>query len=376
MKKSTLRWVPAIAVPALVVAGALTVPSMANASVNLPHKSAAGIVALAQKSAGTSFSGTIQETANLGLPDISSSNLGGSSSGTANVLAELTGTHKANVFVSGSSSERIQTLDNLAEQDVIRTGKTIWAYDSKTNTATHVTLPDSTSSGQYQSQSAQAQTPTEIATKALAEIGKYTTVATSSNVIVAGQKAYEITLTPKDSKTLVGDVTLAVDASTGVPLKASITAKGQTNAALSVQFTTISYSKPSASTFAFTPPKGATVKTITVPSKSTSAPSRLKHPGVTTQGQPTAGPAHRYSGTASKPVVLGSGWSTVVGTTLTAKQLKSIESSSITNEVLTPVTGGKVLQTALVSIYLGDNGAVYVGAVSATDLEAAVAAQK
>jgi outer membrane lipoprotein-sorting protein len=380
MKKSTLRWVPAISVPAVVIAGAVALPSMANATVSLPSKSAAEIVTLAQKSAGTSFSGTISETANLGLPEVPSSAFGGSSgSEVSSVVSQLTGTHKAKVYVKGNSAERVQTLDDLAERDFIRNGKDVWAYDSAAKTATHATLP-SHSSHSEPSEQATPQTPADVTAQALAQIGKYTTVTTSDNILVAGQKAYQITLTPKDSTTLISGVTLAVDASTGVPLKAVIDAKGQKDPAFSVAFTSIDYSTPSASTFAFTPPAGTKVTTLKTPTGKApvAGQSHTFHPDSLTQDGSSKKATHQ----AVKPTVIGSGWSTVVGVTLPAAS-KALESggesgksSALLDQILKPVSGGKVVQTALGSVFLTTDGKVYVGAVSATDLEAAVAAQK
>jgi len=373
MKKSSLRWVPALAVPAVVIAGAVAIPTMANADVTLPHKSAAGIVAFAEKSGSTAFTGSITETANLGLPDVSSlGSMGGSKSGTLqSTLSQLTGTHKAKVFVDGMAKQRVQTLDNLRETDVVRNGSSVWTYDSSKQTATRMTLPSKsaridTGVGATPLPNAATLTPTEAAQKALDAIGSYTQVTVSDNVRVAGQKAYQITLTPKnDQATLVGSVTLAVDGKTGVPLRVVVKAKGQADPAFSVAFTSIDYSTPSASTFRFTPPAGTKVQQVKNPVRS----SHPMHPGALTQ----KGAAAKARDLASKPVVSGSGWSTIVSAQVPAKALTST-STGMLDKVLTRVAGGRILQTALVSVYLTDDGHVYVGSVEASALEAAASA--
>lgn len=380
MKKSSLRWVPAIAIPAVVIAGVVAVPAVADADVKLPHKSAAGIVAFAEKSAGTSFSGSVTETANLGLPDLTSLGGSGSSSSSSDLqdaLAQLTGTHKSKVYVDGASKQRVQTLDDLKETDVIRNGRTVWAYDSNKKTATRLTLPSKsarldTSVGATPTPGATSLTPTEAAQKALDAIGDYTSVKASNNVRVAGQKAYQIKLTPKDAATLVGSVTLAVDAKTGVPLRVVVKAKGQSDPAFSVEFTSIKYTTPSASTFSFTPPKGTKVEQVKTPAHT----SRSVHPGLTQKDAiAKARSAAEARVAALQPVTLGSGWSTIVGATLPSGALEN-DPSGLVDKVLTKVDGGRVLQTALVSVYLTDDGRVYVGAVKASALESAVAAQK
>lgn len=365
MKKSSLRWVPAIAIPAVVIAGAVAIPQMASADVKLPSKSAAGIVAFAEKSVGTSFTGSVTETANLGLPDLSSFGSGGGSSSGSDVqdaLSQLTGTHKAKVYVDGKSKQRVQTLDDLKETDVVRNGLDVWAYDSEKKSAVHATLPAvrfDVGYGKMPLATSAPATPTEAAQKALDAVGEYTTVKVSDNVRVAGQKAYQITLTPKDDTTLVGSVTLAVDGETGVPLRVVVKAKGQADPAFSVAFTSISYDKPPADTFSFTPPKGTTVEKVTVPDNVTAHDRMQTKEGAIAKARAQA-----------QPVVIGSGWSTIVGAKLPADALSG-DSSGMLDQVLTKVDGGRVLQTALVSVYLTDDGHVYVGAVKASALEAA-----
>ena len=52
---------------------------------------------------------------------------------------------------------------------------------------------------------------------------------------------------------------IAIDASTGVPLEVRVEARSSTTPAVDLKFTSISYDRPAASTFAFTPPPGASV---------------------------------------------------------------------------------------------------------------------
>lgn len=382
-----LPWIAGIGVPALVIAGAVGIPAMANAAVNLPAKSASQIVALAEKSAGTSFSGTVTQTSDLGLPDLSALGGGGSSasgSSASDLLSQLTGTHTARVFVAGDSKARVQTLDTLAERDVIRDGSDVWAYDSAKKQAVHVTLPSKADAALPSTVPSAPATPSDIATEALDSIGQYTTVSTSDNVRIAGQKAYQITLTPKnDATTLVGSVELAVDASTGVPLRAAITAAGKTTPAFSVAFTSIDYSTPADSVFSFTPPKGTDVKTVDESKAATGVTgSHRMHPGAVgggtdgAAGTTNGGALSRGTGVAAseaRPTVSGSGWSTVFGFTLSAGQVAGLSSgdSALLDQVTTKVSGGRIIQTALVSALVTDDGHVYVGAVTPAALEAA-----
>ena len=91
-------------------------------------------------------------------------------------------------------------------------------------------------------------------------------VGVQRNVYVAGQAAYQLSLVPRSSKSLVGSVLIAIDASRRIPLRVEVFARASSALAYSVGFTSLTFGTPAASNFSFTPPPGATVKHVTVPS--------------------------------------------------------------------------------------------------------------
>jgi hypothetical protein len=107
-------------------------------------------------------------------------------------------------------------------------------------------------------------TPQQVAQQILAAVGKTTTVATQQNVAVAGQAAYQLTLAPKDRRSLVGHVSIAIDAQDSLPLRVQVYARGAASPAFSVGYTSLLFTRPAASNFSFRPPPGAKVKTIPV----------------------------------------------------------------------------------------------------------------
>ncbi|ROS51538.1 sigma-E factor regulatory protein RseB domain-containing protein [Frigoribacterium sp. PhB24] len=364
MKKST-RWATAAAVPVAVVAASIVVPAVsATADVDLPDKTPQQVLALAASSSEASYSGTIEQTSDLGLPDVSAQATGGgSSSDAAGALDLLTGSHTAKVYADGATKQRVQVIDDLAERNVIRDGSSVWTYDSKTKDATHATLPDR---GATEKPSALPdgttvpQTPAELADLVLSSIEPTTTVTADSDVRVAGRDAYQVVLTPKDSSTLVASATLTVDAETGIPLKVVVAAKGQSDPALSAGFTSVDFGAPAASVFAFTPPADATVTDVTVPTGAS--------------GRSEGDAAH------AEKTVIGSGWSTIVGVTPAAGSTDGTssadaDSTGLLDQLTTKVDGGRVLETSLVSVLLTDDGRVFAGAVDASTLQAAVAGQ-
>src|SRR4051812_34801917 len=66
---------------------------------------------------------------------------------------------------------------------------------------------------------------------------------------IAGRPAYTVRITPKRDAGLLGAAELAWDATTGVPLRAAVFAKGDTSPVLELKATDISYGRVAASTF-------------------------------------------------------------------------------------------------------------------------------
>ncbi|HEY4152762.1 MAG TPA: outer membrane lipoprotein carrier protein LolA, partial [Pseudolysinimonas sp.] len=292
--KNSVRWLPAVIAPVLIAAGAITIPAVANAASTPPTKTAQQVLALIAGSRDAAYSGTVEQTSDLGLPQLPSVGPGSSSTGsdaTSQILDLLTANHTARVFVDGPKKERLQVLDSLAERDVVRNGSDVWTYDSKTKTATHVDLSQSaprtpgqhfaspgatpqTDPGATPGPDADTLTPSALADKFLAAIEPSTKVSVSSTSSVAGRPVYQLELTPKTGSTLISSVTLSIDAKTGLPLKVVVDARGQKTDAFTVGFRSIDFSAPAASLFEFTPPKGATV---TTPKTDKPAPSTGSH---------------------------------------------------------------------------------------------------
>jgi outer membrane lipoprotein-sorting protein len=204
----------------------------------------------------------VQETANLGLPDLP----GSAASDPLSGLSLLSGSHTFRIWYDGPSRVRIAIPVTLGEADLRRDGRNVWLWDSKTSQATHYVLPAGSAGTPDQTTPMQnTPTPQQVARQILAAVGATTTVGLESSVMVAGQAAYQLSLAPKDSRSLIGQVRIAIDAGNSLPLRVQVFARGASSPALEVGYTSLSFARPAASNFPFTPPPGAKVKTITVP---------------------------------------------------------------------------------------------------------------
>ena len=371
MTKKWLRWTPAAIVPAVIAVGVLAVPLQAGA-VDLPDKSAAEVLAMIGQEQVDALSGTVEQTSALGLPDLGSTGMSGggadgaadaSTDAAASALELLSGSHTARVYFDGPAKARVQVLDRLAERDVVVNGSEIWFYDSDRNAAQHVVLPadagaaDAATEGKVPGG---VRTPAELANKLLAGLDASTEVTVGQDVEVAGRSAYEIVLTPKTSESLVGSIAIAVDSETGLPLRFTVQARGQSEPAFQVVLTNLSLDTPNADLFDFAPPAGATVEEIAIPAHDASGAEVPKGEALP-ERSPTA---------PGNLTVTGSGWDAVAEVTGAAVP-SELEASPLFSQLTTPVDGGRLFSTALMNVYLTDDGRAFAGSVSLERLQAA-----
>lgn len=351
------RW--AVPVAGLVVTGAVlagSLISVAQASPGLPSRTPAQLLAQVAGSVTPPLTGTVVETTSLGLPSLP---------GTANptsIASLLTGSHTVRVWYSGPRHFRLAVPESLSETDVIADGTTAWLWESTANAVTEYSLPADSTAPQTAPTTAPL-TPQQAAQQALAAVGQTTTVSVDSNVTVAGQPAYELVLAPKDSRSLVGQVQIAIDGKNGVPLRLQVYARGASSPAFQVGYTAIQFVTPAPADLTFTPPPGATVT-----HENLSAPSGSDHMrgDVATIGSGWLAVLDLPSAGLTAPGGSGSGHSV------------SGDSAAVLNTLLasaTPVSGawgsGRLLRTSLVSVLITDSGRMFVGAVQPSVLYAA-----
>jgi len=396
------RWaVPAGAVLAVggVIAGMTT--AGAQAAPVLPPRSAAQLLTDVATSAGPGpMTGTISETANLGLPALPGSD------SPSSAYSLLSGTHTFNIWYADPAHIRISEPVQLGESDLRVNGHQVWLWDSKTQTATHVvpsagaipvpggrnfaeplkpgfmphiykmpgrvcmirpvkgqakpaekcmkaipsklprqfrphvtklpggkvrvTLPGGktrtfTPAAPPKTWSLKhpgafkPPTPQQAARQILAAVGPTTTVSVQSNVTVAGQAAYQISLAPKDHRSLVGRIQVAIDGARHFPLRLQVFARGSAAPAFQVGFTSLTFGRPAASNFSFTPPSGAKVKKVGVPTGPLAGPfgpGALLGPrrGWYAYSPLSGGPSSNGGGFNNLPAprVVGQGWLSVL----------------------------------------------------------------
>ncbi len=253
-------------------------------------------------------------------------------------------------------------LGTLAETDVVRNGADVWVWTSDENSAQHFVLP-SDSEDDPEPPAPSVVTPQEAAEQALAAVDPTTRVTVDGTAEVAGRPVYELVLVPRDERSLVGQVRLAVDSETSMPLRVQVYAADATKPAFETGFTSVSFSTPDDSVFAFSPPPGATVEESELPTGS------LSKRGV--EPEDAAAP--------DGPTVVGEGWTSVVvlrgvnPDSMAAGSDPEGGAAATLMQALRPVSGeygsGRLLTTDLASALLLDDGRLLVGAVPPSILE-------
>jgi hypothetical protein len=270
------RWaVPAGAVAAVGIVIAGSVLARAQSTPVLPARTTAQLLAAADDPAAAlpAMTAVVQETASLGLPDLPGS------SDPLSALSLLSGTHTFKIWYGGPGRVRVAVPVSMGETDLRLDGRSAWLWNSQTNRATHYLLPGSAgpagSAGVAPPAGAPAPgipTPQQLARQILAAAGPTTTVGLQQNLTVAGQAAYQLSLAPKDGRSLIGQVRIAIDAKDSLPLQVQVFARGASGPAFSVGYTSLSFAAPAASNFSFSPPPGAKVKTVTLQGGPAGAP--------------------------------------------------------------------------------------------------------
>jgi outer membrane lipoprotein-sorting protein len=373
----TLRWfVPACVagVASLAAGGAFTAQASSG---SLPKTTPAALLAAVQSAPVPGFSGTIVGQLSLGLPDLPA--LGGSPDG-ASTASLLSGSHTMRFWYGGPDRQRVALLGTTSETDIFHSGRDLWQWESDTHLATHTVLP----AGQAHRPARAELTPQQLAERALAAISPSTQVTIVNNRRVADRSAYQLVLTPRDTATRVSSVRIAIDGSTKMPLGVQVYARHRSSPAIDVAFSDVTFKTPSADNFRFTPPPGATVHQGVVAGQqgwqsyqpAARAPERA---GSRHQGRQSNEPAARAPERAgSSSATIGSGWTAIVE--YRTSQARVAEAAGPLLSRLKAVRGswgqGRLLDSALVSVLVTDDGRVFAGAVEPSALYAAAATHR
>ncbi|MDX3098617.1 sigma-E factor regulatory protein RseB domain-containing protein [Streptomyces sp. ME19-03-3] len=394
-RSKAIRYAVPVAAAAAAAATIGLVPALANAgSPDLPRITAEELIAKVAASDARTISGSVRVSTDLGLPSVLTGTtgdtgpFGGGGHGESSADPKeqlpqlLAGSHTLRVAADGPLKQKVSIVRNAAEYSLIHNGDEVWAYDSGSNQAYHLTgLPgqargEERAGGGHEPPEGWPATPQEAAKKILDAADDSSTVAVDGTARIAGRDAYQLVIRPKATDSTVGSIRIGVDAGTGVPLRFTLAPKGGGKAILDVAFTKVDFSRPAASTFDFTPPKGAKVTTEKA-GDSSQAKAGREEPGDL--GGPDGLDGLDGLRGMEGVDVLGKGWDTVTELKLPQEALGTNRSKgaeqapglggrglldTFGKEVKGDFGTGTVVGTRLVNALITDSGRVYVGTVT------------
>jgi len=371
-RRKAARYVVPVAVVGVAAATIGLVPALADSGdPDLPKISAQELIEKIAASDVQQLSGTVRISTDLGLPDLGGLESGlasgamesgkgdgdGSSADPSAKLTELvSGTHTLRVAADGPDRQKLSLLERGSEYSVIHNGKDVWGYDSESNEVYHATASGDAAAEKERDVPA---TPKDLTEEALKAVDDTTSVTVDGTAQVAGRDAYRLVIKPKDSGSTVGQITVAVDSKTGLPLKFTLTPSSGGAAVVDAGFTQVGFAEPAASTFDFTPPKGAKV----------------------TEGENMEKGAHDSAGAKHEEdlgkgldglKVIGQGWNSVAVLDTGGEGVPSGSGAggdlggflgSLGDKVTGKFGSGTVFSTRLINALITEDGKVYVGAV-------------
>ncbi len=200
------------------------------------------------------------------------------------------------MWVAKNGRVRLELQSEKGDTQVLYDGHTVSTYDASSNTLYRYTIPpreggagDSSDLGTPTPTTADHEAPSVAKIEEAISHLDHVNVSGATPTDIAGQAAYTVRVSPKESGSLIGGGELSWDAANGVPLRAAIYSSTSSSPTIELAATSISYGPVAASTFEFTPPANAKIEEIVLPkqdgSSADSSTLSGEHPHVTTDGQ-------------------------------------------------------------------------------------------
>lgn len=263
------------------------------------------------------------------------------------------------VFHDGAEGARVQVERQASELTFVRGAEEAWAYDSEERTAQRFAWDGADAAAARKHAEAELADPSQTAAEIIEQLRPTSDIVVDGTAQVADRAAYELVLTPKPAeKTLLREITVAIDEETRVPLRFDVYANGSSDPVLSLGFVEFEVGAQDADLFEFVPPDGTEVET--------------------TDADDAARTAHGAEGTAGAGQdigqdmeTVGEGWDTVVVGQAPADApgggSAEQELGGSLEQLGTPVSGtfgsGTHIEIAVGGAVVTDDGRIAAGAV-------------
>jgi hypothetical protein len=340
----------------------------ARAEPTLPERTAAEVADWAAGPHPQPRSGFLELRTDLGLGDFGTAS--GESGGSLVGLAS--GSNDARLWEDGEN-RRIALLQQLEETDWYRQGDVTYVWHSRRSRVTKVATPttrgDASGLITALAGGGTIESPDGMAQRFLDLRSQSTRLVLHDPTYVADRPVYQLGLIPETETSLVTEVTIGVDAETGLPLKVSVHTRSGTTA-IESKFTSITYKKPAASNFAFRPPAEAVVTDGAKVSRERDFSGDWQKERDRERALEDVQSVTGVNDTLLRLATVGDGWNEVVAVSgLSWWRLDDLGRTAKT--VTGPYGSGKLLETPVFSLLILDSGRIVAGAVTPAGLEPA-----
>jgi len=243
---------------------------------------------------------------------------GGGEGGTLTSSPLMSGA-SGRLWISKSGDVRIELQSEEGDTQIYYVGHTVSMYDAASNTLYRYTPPAQSASssptaggsvkggdsgtgsgagtgspgsdagGSGSNSGAHHEVPSVAKIEeAISKLSRHANVSGATPTDVAGQPAYTVRVSPKETGSLLSGAELSFDAAHGVPLRAAVYSTQSSTPVMELAATSISYGPVESSIFEFKPPANAKIEEVKLP-ESAGTHSGAKSgggepPDVTTQG--------------------------------------------------------------------------------------------
>ncbi|HEY7935447.1 MAG TPA: DUF2092 domain-containing protein [Solirubrobacteraceae bacterium] len=204
---------------------------------------------------------------------------GGDNTGGAGLLSSplLTGA-SGRMWIAKDGRVRLELQAEKGDTQILYDGQTVSIYDASSNTLYRYTMPakkGDTSTTPAATSPDHHEVPTVANIEEAISHLEHVNVSEAKPDDVAGQAAYTVRVSPKESGSLIGAGELSFDAVHGVPLRAAIySSNSLSSPTIELATTEISYGPVDNSVFDISPPSGAKIEDLNT---STSKPDSSGH---------------------------------------------------------------------------------------------------
>ncbi|MEO9175052.1 MAG: hypothetical protein ABI317_06010 [Gaiellales bacterium] len=246
----------------------------------------------------------------------------------AGVTSPLLSGATGRLWVQSGGAFRLELQGGAGDTEIFSDGQRVSVLDASSNT-----LYELPAFGASAPSTNDTHGPLTLAAidKALAQLGAHVDISSASPTTVAGQGAYETTLSPKHDGGLLGGLALAFDAARGVPLRIAIDAAGSTTPVLELAVSDISYGAVADSDVTVTPP------------------ANVKHVDIAPENGPTAGGASAQPISGLDAVRAAAGFPVSAPATLDGLTQKSVRLVDWNGTKVAVATYGKGLGAIVVA---------------------------